>query len=82
MRSALVSRRNTSEAFVGLLAIAIVGMVGVVFGFMWGASQRQAAYRCPTVEGGKVAVTYDGKDGQRCVYIRETYGAAKIVAKL
>lgn len=82
MRSALVSRRNTSEAFVGLLAISIVGMVGVVFGFMWGASQRQAAYRCPTVEGGKVAVTYDGKDGQRCVYIRETYGAAKVVAKL
>ena len=82
MRSALISRRNTSEAFVGLLAVAIIGMVGVVFGFMWGASQRQAAYRCPTVEGGKVAVTYDGKDGQRCVYIRETYGAAKAVAKL
>ncbi len=82
MRSALISRRNTHDALVGLLAVSVIGMVGVSFGYVWGVSQRQAVYRCPTVEGGKVAVTYDGKDGQRCVYIRETYGAAKVVAKL
>jgi len=82
MRSALVSRRNTSDALVGLLALAVIGMAGVSFGYVWGVSQRPAAYRCPIVEGGKVAATYDSKDGQRCVYIRETYGAAKVAAKL
>ncbi len=82
MRSALVTRRNTHEALVGLLAVAVIGMVGVIFGYLWGASERPAVYRCPTVEGIKVVSTHDGKDGQRCVYIRETYGAARVVAKL
>lgn len=82
MRSALITKRNVSTAFVGMLAIAVVGMTGVVFGFMWGSTQRQIEYRCPTVEGLKVTATYSGKDGKRCVYIRETYGAAKVVAKL
>jgi hypothetical protein len=86
MRSALISRRtmsrNMNEALVGAIAVAVIGMVGVAFGYAWGVSGRSQAYHCPTIDGIKVSATYDGKDGQRCVYIHETYGAAKVVAKL
>ena len=85
MRSALLPRRKASN--VDLLAAALAMFVvtfslGMLVGYLWGSAPEPKAYRCPTIQGLKATSTYDGKDGQRCVFVRETYGAAKVVVKL
>ena len=62
-------------------AVAIICLVAL--GFLLGFDAGRIPKDCPMQEGQKVAETWQHSDrSMTCVYIKETYGAAKTRGKI
>lgn len=76
-----ISRFRVQES-VAIVAIALaLALGGFTFGFVMGMTVPRN-YKCPEVPGAKVVSTIDRRDSQTCVFVRETYGKAKVNVKL